>query len=65
MVAKNRKPKVASVEQQGLIIHIGKKSLTGLQNKEAGNRASGRNSRLLKKVIQLVDTVGEGEGGTS
>ena len=65
MVARNRKPKVASVEQRGLVIHIGKKSLTGLQSKDAGNRASGRNSRLVKKVIQLVDTVGEREGGTN
>lgn len=65
MVAKNRKPKVASVEQQGLVIHIGKKSLTGLQSQESGNRALGRNIRLVKKVIQLVDTVGKGEDGTN
>ena len=39
MVAKNRKPKVSSVEQQGLVIHIGKKSL-GFRAKrqEAGPR---------------------------
>ena len=65
MVAKNRKPIVDSVEPQGLVIHIGKKSLTGLQSQEAGNRASGRNIRLVKKVVQLVDTVGEGEDGAN